>query len=95
VSTRKNKLRSGLSLTGFSFAPTGFRFMTDLEDDPRFEFHKLCEALRNDEARNKMICDNVFGAKARGGPTFGRRANQKLLARLEWNVSRLLSLDAR
>jgi superfamily II DNA or RNA helicase len=46
--------------------PTGFRSTAEPEDDPRFEFHKLCEALRNDEARNEVICADVLGAVSEG-----------------------------
>jgi superfamily II DNA or RNA helicase len=54
--------------------PTGFRSMTDPEDDPRFEFHKLCEALRNDEVRNEAICADVVGAMSEGrSPSSPRR----------------------
>jgi superfamily II DNA or RNA helicase len=62
--------------------PTGFRSMTDPEDDPRFEFHKLCEALRNDEARNEVICADVLGAMSEG------RTPLVLIERIE-HVARL------
>src|SRR3984893_5253209 len=46
--------------------PTGFRTATDPENDPRLEFHRLCEALRNEDARNEMICADVLGAVREG-----------------------------
>jgi hypothetical protein len=33
--------------------------MTGPEQDPRAEFQELCNALRNDDARNQMICTHV------------------------------------
>jgi hypothetical protein len=42
--------------------PTGFRSTAEPEDDPRIEFHRLCEALRNEDARNEMICADVLDA---------------------------------
>jgi superfamily II DNA or RNA helicase/very-short-patch-repair endonuclease len=46
--------------------PTGFRATAEPEDDPRIEFHRLCEALRNEDARNAMICADVLGAVREG-----------------------------
>jgi len=46
--------------------PTGFRASAEQEDDPRAEFHRLYETLRNDDARNKMICDDVLSAVHQG-----------------------------
>jgi superfamily II DNA or RNA helicase/very-short-patch-repair endonuclease len=46
--------------------PTGFRTAAEPEDDPRLEFHRLCEELRNDDARNEMICADVLGAVSEG-----------------------------
>jgi hypothetical protein len=46
--------------------PTGFHATAEPEDDPRKEFHRLCEALRNEEARNEMICADVLGAVREG-----------------------------
>ena len=46
--------------------PTGFRSTAEPEDDPRFEFQRLCESLRNDNARNEMICADVLGAVEEG-----------------------------
>jgi superfamily II DNA or RNA helicase/very-short-patch-repair endonuclease len=46
--------------------PTGFRTKVEPEDDPRLEFHRLCEALRNEDARNEMICADVLGAVREG-----------------------------
>jgi very-short-patch-repair endonuclease len=46
--------------------PTGFRATAEPEEDPRIEFHKLCEALRNEDARNEMICSDVLGAVREG-----------------------------
>jgi superfamily II DNA or RNA helicase/very-short-patch-repair endonuclease len=42
--------------------PTAFRALTPSEPDPRTEFQKLYDALRCDEARNQMICDDVISA---------------------------------
>jgi len=46
--------------------PTGFRTMAAPEDDPRMEFHRLCEALQQEDARNEMICADVLGAVREG-----------------------------
>ena len=46
--------------------PTGFHATAEPEDDPRKEFHRLCEALRNEETRNEMICADVLGAVREG-----------------------------
>jgi superfamily II DNA or RNA helicase/very-short-patch-repair endonuclease len=46
--------------------PTGFHPTSEPEDDPRMEYHRLCEALRNEEARNEMICADVLGAVREG-----------------------------
>ena len=46
--------------------PTGFRTTAEPEDDPRMEFHRLCEALRNEDARNGMFCGDVLGAVREG-----------------------------
>ncbi len=46
--------------------PTGFRSKAEPADDPRMEFQRLCEALRNEEARNEMICGDVLGAIREG-----------------------------
>jgi superfamily II DNA or RNA helicase/very-short-patch-repair endonuclease len=46
--------------------PTGFRTTAEPEDDPRLEFHRLWEELRNDDARNEMICADVMGAVSEG-----------------------------
>jgi superfamily II DNA or RNA helicase/very-short-patch-repair endonuclease len=40
--------------------PTGFRAPTTPDPDPRAEFHRLCDALRNDNARNQMICADAL-----------------------------------
>jgi len=42
--------------------PTGFRDVEAPNLDPRNEFHRLYEGLRNDDARNQMICADVLGA---------------------------------
>ena len=42
--------------------PTGFCSMIGSEEDPRIEFQELCDALRNDDARNQMICADVVSA---------------------------------
>jgi superfamily II DNA or RNA helicase/very-short-patch-repair endonuclease len=46
--------------------PTGFHPSTDPEENPRAEFQRLCESLRNDAARNEMICADVLGAVREG-----------------------------
>jgi len=46
--------------------PTGIRASNEPESDPRAEFQRLYEALRNDDARNKMICDDVLSAVREG-----------------------------
>ncbi len=46
--------------------PTGFRALELAEADVRIEFHRLYEALVADEARNRMICDDVIGAVREG-----------------------------
>jgi superfamily II DNA or RNA helicase/very-short-patch-repair endonuclease len=46
--------------------PTGFRATAEPVDDPRIEFQRLCEALRNEDARNQMICADVLGAVREG-----------------------------
>lgn len=46
--------------------PTGFRSTIAPEEDARIEFHGLCEALRNDNARNEMICADVLSALHEG-----------------------------
>ena len=46
--------------------PTGFQATAEPADDPRKEFHRLCEALRNEETRNEMICADVLGAVREG-----------------------------
>jgi superfamily II DNA or RNA helicase/very-short-patch-repair endonuclease len=46
--------------------PTGFYSITGSEQDPRTEFQELCNALRNDDARNQMICADVVSALNQG-----------------------------
>jgi len=46
--------------------PTGFYSMIGSEEDPRIEFQELCDALRNDDARNQMICADVVSAFSEG-----------------------------
>jgi superfamily II DNA or RNA helicase len=46
--------------------PTGFRTTGEPEEDPRMEFHRLCESLRNEDARNEMICADVLVAVREG-----------------------------
>ena len=46
--------------------PTGFHSRTAPDEDARIEFHTLCEALRNDDARNQMICADVLSAVQEG-----------------------------
>ena len=47
-------------------SPTSFRPSNQPEDDLRAEFQRLYEALQNDDARNKMICDDVLSAAREG-----------------------------
>jgi very-short-patch-repair endonuclease len=42
--------------------PTNFRSPLPIETNPRVEFHQLYEALRNDDARNRMICADIVGS---------------------------------
>jgi superfamily II DNA or RNA helicase/very-short-patch-repair endonuclease len=46
--------------------PTGFRMTAPPAPDARVEFHELYEALRNDDKRNAMICDDVVSAVNQG-----------------------------
>jgi superfamily II DNA or RNA helicase/very-short-patch-repair endonuclease len=46
--------------------PTAFRPLCELRPDARMQFHDLCTALMNDEARNRLICDEVVGAVNEG-----------------------------
>ena len=46
--------------------PTGFRATDPPAPDTRAEFHQLYEALRNDAARNGMICADVVSAVSEG-----------------------------
>jgi len=46
--------------------PTGFHPSTEPEENPRAEFQRLCETLRNDVARNEMICADVLAAVREG-----------------------------
>ena len=46
--------------------PTGFRAPAMAEADQRVEFQKLYEALVADEARNRVICDDVVSAVREG-----------------------------
>ena len=46
--------------------PTGFRAPFVPDPDPRAEFHQLYEALRIDEARNRLICGDIVSAVNEG-----------------------------
>lgn len=46
--------------------PTGFRSLDTPAPDQRAEFHRLYEALRNDERRNALICADVLSAVREG-----------------------------
>ncbi|MBI3851476.1 MAG: DUF559 domain-containing protein [Verrucomicrobia bacterium] len=46
--------------------PTGFRSMETPAPDQRVEFHRLYEALWNDERRNALICADVLRAVREG-----------------------------
>jgi superfamily II DNA or RNA helicase/very-short-patch-repair endonuclease len=46
--------------------PTGFRCAEGPEPNQRSEFHKLYVALADDDARNKMICEDVVTAIREG-----------------------------
>lgn len=44
--------------------PTGFRQLGEPEEDARFEYQKLCQALMEDRPRNRLICADVAAAVA-------------------------------
>jgi superfamily II DNA or RNA helicase/very-short-patch-repair endonuclease len=46
--------------------PTGFHAPATPDPDPRAEFHRLCEALRTDDARNQLICADVVSEVREG-----------------------------
>lgn len=46
--------------------PTGFRTSEIPDDDPRLEFQRLNSQLIEDEARNRLICDDVASAASGG-----------------------------
>ena len=46
--------------------PTAFRLSQEPDPDARAEFHQLYEGLRNDDARNRMICADVRSAVNEG-----------------------------
>ncbi len=46
--------------------PTAFRLPQGPDPDARAEFHQLYEGLRNDDARNRMICADVRSAVNEG-----------------------------
>src|SRR3989442_1774123 len=46
--------------------PTGFRAPATPDPDPRVEFHRLCDALRTDVARNQKICADVVSEVSEG-----------------------------
>src|SRR5437016_9445438 len=46
--------------------PTGFRAPATPDPDPRAEFHRLCEALRCDDARNEKLCTDVLSEVREG-----------------------------
>jgi hypothetical protein len=46
--------------------PTNFRMTAPSALDARMEFHELYEALRNDDKRNAVICDDVVSAVNQG-----------------------------
>jgi superfamily II DNA or RNA helicase/very-short-patch-repair endonuclease len=46
--------------------PTGFFSMAAPDQDPRVEFQLVCDGLRNDDARNEMICADVVNALNEG-----------------------------
>ena len=77
--------------------PTGFRVPTDVEDDPRAAFHQLYEGIRCDDARNKMICDDVLSAVHEGRfPLLltERTEHLKHLAeRLSPNIAQVITLQ--
>ena len=51
--------------------PTGFYSIAAPEEDPRVEFQVVCDALRNDDARNEMICADVVDTLTEGKGDFG------------------------
>ena len=46
--------------------PTGFHMVKSPESDRRLELNKLYEALASDEARNRMICEDLLNAVRTG-----------------------------
>ena len=46
--------------------PTAFRPLREPHRDQRVQFHDLCTELINDEARNRVICDEVVEVVKQG-----------------------------
>lgn len=42
--------------------PTGFRIPGELDDDPRHAFQQICQALHQDDVRNRMIVSEILSA---------------------------------
>lgn len=42
--------------------PTGYRQLSESEDDARMEYQKLCQELMDDHARNRLICTDIAAA---------------------------------
>jgi len=77
--------------------PTGFRAPAEPDPDPRVEFQKLYDALRCDEARNRMICADVLSAVREGRSPLvltERTEHLRLLAeRLAGDISNVITLQ--
>jgi len=84
--------------------PTGFRppdcaahFGKCANDDSRMEFHRLYDALQNDDARNRMICSDVVAAVREGRSplllTERTEHLQHLAQRLSADISRVITLQ--
>lgn len=46
--------------------PTGYRQLSEPEDDARIEYQKLCQGLMEDRPRNQLICADVVAAVEAG-----------------------------
>ncbi|MCU0750414.1 MAG: DUF559 domain-containing protein, partial [Akkermansiaceae bacterium] len=42
--------------------PTGFRIPGELDEDPRHAFQQICQALHQDDVRNRMIVSEILSA---------------------------------
>src|SRR5436309_9524730 len=77
--------------------PTGFRAPAMPDPDPRAEFHRLCDALRCDDARNQKICADVVNEVREGRSplllTERIEHLQSLAGRLASEVSHVITLQ--